>query len=369
MRAFVTGGTGFIGWHVVQKLLRRGHSVWALARSESGADRLQKAGATVVWGDILDPESMRDVIRDSDVVFHLAAWYKLGSQPEDTAEKVNVTGTRNVLELAYDLGVPKIIYTSTVNVLGDTFGEYVNEDYRLQPAQEYTFPNEYERTKWKAHYEIALPLIEKGAPIIIVMPGAVYGPGDPSLVGDLMRAYAMGLLPLFPGPETKITLAHVEDIGEGHLLAAEKGRIGESYLLTGPGVNFREMAEMWAQTSRKPSPIAYVPARFLRPLAPLAREAQKILPLPPMLSQDGANFMGVAYLGSSEKARRELGWQTRPLEEGFRETLEHILQNQNNRLPLSTNQRKVAGLAAAAMAALLLWRLKRHRGRRSRRRS
>jgi nucleoside-diphosphate-sugar epimerase len=360
MRAFVSGGTGFIGWQVVQKLLRRGHAVWALARSASGATRLQQAGATVVWGDILDPESMRDAMRDSDIVFHLAAWYKLGSRDIQAAEPVNVVGTRNVLELAYQLGVPKIIYTSTISVLGDTAGEVVDEDYRM-PIEELSFINEYERTKWMAHYQVALPLIEKGAPIIIVMPGGVYGPGDPSLVGDLMRAYCMGLLPLFPGPETRMTLAHVEDIAEGHLLAAEKGRIGESYLLTGPPVSFHEMATLWAQASGKPAPVAYIPAASLRPLAPLVGKAQRWLPLPPMLSQDGANIMGTTYLASSAKAQQELGWQTRPLEEGFRETFTRIASSRKPLLPLNSRHKRAVALASGAALGVLLWQKKSRR--------
>ena len=311
-----------------------------------------------MWGDILDPESMRDAMRDSDIVFHLAAWYKLGKQDSQMAEKINVEGTRNVLGLAYELEVPKIIYTSTINVLGDTAGEVVDEDYRMPVETGQPFNSEYDRTKWMAHYQVALPLIEQGAPIIIVMPGAVYGPGDPSLVGDLMRAYYMGLLPLFPGPETRITLAHVEDIAEGHLLAAEQGRNGESYLLTGPPLSFREMATLWAQASGKPAPLAYIPAASLCPLAPLAREAQKMLPLPPMLSQDGANFMGATYLASSAKAQQELGWQTRPLEEGFRETFAYIAERHKSLLPLTSLQKRAAALVVAAAAAALLWRKK-----------
>jgi dihydroflavonol-4-reductase len=359
MRVFVTGGTGFIGWRLVHKLLRRGHSVWALARSEAGADRLQQAGATVVWGDILDPESMRDVIRDSDIVFHVAAWYKLGSLDWEMAERVNVTGTRNVLELAYELGVPKIIYTSTINVLGDTHGQVVDESYRMPVENGLAFQSEYERTKWIAHYQVALPLIEKGAPIIIVMPGAVYGPGDPSLLGDFMRGYYRGLFPLFPGPETKLAPSHVDDIAEGHLLAAEKGRIGESYLLVGPPTSLREMAELWAQISGRPAPLAYIPAGFLRSLAPLVGEIQKVLALPQLLSQDGAMIMGVTYIGSSEKARRQLGWQPRPLEQGFRETFDHIAQSQKPVLSLTPRQRTIAGLAAAALAGLLIYRRRR----------
>jgi dihydroflavonol-4-reductase len=359
MRVFVTGGTGFIGWHLVQKLLRRGHSVWALARSETGAARLQQAGATVVWGDILDPESIRDVIRDSDLVYHLAAWYKLGKLERGTAEQVNVNGTRNVLSLAYELGVPKIIYTSSINVLGDTRGQIVDENYQMPLEAGRHFLSEYDRTKWKAHYEVALPLIDKGAPIIIVMPAAVYGPGDPSLVGDLMRAYYMGFFPLFPGPETKLAPAHVEDIAEGHLLAAEKGRIGESYLLTGPPLSFRDMARLWAQASGKPAPKAFIPASYLRPIAPLAGQLQKILPLPPLLSQDGAQIMGATYLASSEKARRELGWQARPPEQGFRETFDYIAQTRKPAMSLDPRLGLALGLAAIALARLLFWRKKR----------
>ena len=356
MRVFVTGGTGFIGWRLVQKLLRKGHSVWALARSEAGADRLQQVGATVVWGDILDPESIRDVIRDSDLVFHLAAWYKLGSLDWETAEQVNVTGTHNVLSLAYELGVPKIIYTSTINVLGNTRGRIVDESYHMPVEGRRSFLSEYDRTKWKAHYEVAQPLIEKGAPIIIVMPAAVYGPGDPSLVGDLMRAYYKGLFPLFPGPETKLAPVHVDDVAEGHLLAAEKGRIGESYLLAGPELSFREMAKLWSQVSGKPAPLAFIPASYLQRIAPLVGEIQKILPLPPMLSQDGTRIMGVTYLGSSEKAQRELGWQARPFEEGFRETFESLAEKETSSISIKPRQRVAAGLVIAALAGILIWR-------------
>jgi nucleoside-diphosphate-sugar epimerase len=175
----------------------------------------------------------------------------------------------------------------------------------------------------------------------------------------MMRAYYKGFLTLFPGPETKLAPVHVEDVAEGHLLAAEKGRIGESYILAGPGLSFLEMAKLWAQASGKPAPLAFVPARYLRAIAPLVGQIQKVLPLPQMLSQDGANIMGATYLGSSEKASRELGWRARTQEDGFRETFESLAQDQTPGYPLSLRQRKAVGLAAAALAVLLIWRKKR----------
>ena len=231
MKAFVTGGSGFIGQHVVQKLVARGDEVHALARSEESAALLRQLGATVFKGDITDAASLRPGMAGCDVVFHMAAWYKLGAPDWMNAEAINVGGTRRVLRLAHELGIPKIVYTSTVAVYGDTQGQLVDESY----YKEGPFLTEYDRTKWLAHYKVALPLIEKGAPIVIVMPGGVYGPGDTSFIAQLMRMFYRGLAVL-PGSDLTVTYAHVEDIAEGHLLAAEKGKVGESYILTGPAI-------------------------------------------------------------------------------------------------------------------------------------
>ena len=184
MKAFITGGTGFIGRRLVERLVQRGDQVQALVRSQKGAADLQAMGAQPVYGDVTDRETMREGMKGCDVVFHLAGWYKLGGRNIGEGEAINVEGTRNTLELAYELGISKIIYTSTVAVFGDTHGSLPDESYQ---GPEGPFLTEYDRTKWIAHYKVAHPLIEKGAPVIILMPGVVYGPGDPSLVGDLMR--------------------------------------------------------------------------------------------------------------------------------------------------------------------------------------
>ena len=159
MKAFVTGSTGFIGARLVQKLLSSGWQVNALVRTQQGANMLLAIGAQPVWGDITARELMRDGMRHCDVVFHLAGWYKIGGRDWEKAEAINVQGTRNVLELAFELGIPKIVYTSTVAVFGDTRGVLANEEFeRLDQS----FLTEYDRTKWAAHFQVALPLIEQG---------------------------------------------------------------------------------------------------------------------------------------------------------------------------------------------------------------
>lgn len=320
MKAFVTGGTGFIGSRVVRKLIERGYEVHALARSDRTAAALEAAGARAVRGDITDPASMREGMHGSDVVFHMAAWYKIGSRDWRQAEAINVGGTRNVLDLAHELGVPRTVYTSTVGVFGDTRGQTVDESYVCTDP----LLTEYERTKRVAHYEVAMPLIEQGAPIIIVLPGGVYGPGDASIIGHVMQRFCQGRLPFLPAPETTFTYAYVEDIAEGHILAAEKGRIGESYVLAGPSVPLDELVDLWAEITGRRAPAVRIPSRFLRPFASLMGAIGSVIPLPMMFSEEATRSAGATYMARADKSQAELGWQARPVREGMRETLSLI---------------------------------------------
>ena len=351
MKAFVTGGTGFIGRHLVRQLSERGYDVCALARSEGSATLLESLGATAVAGDITDVESMRQGMAGSDVVFHLAAWYKLGSPDWMKAEAINVGGTRKVLRLAQELGVPKIIYTSTLAVFGDTHGELVDETF----FQGGPFLTEYDRTKWLAHYKVALPLIEKGAPIIIIMPGGVYGPGDTSLIAESMRLFYRGM-PALPAPETTITYAHVEDIVEGHILAAEKGKIGESYILAGPGIPLGEMLDFWSYLTGKRAPALKIPAQFVQPMAPLMAPLQTTLGLSSAFSQEATAIAGATYLARADKARAQLGWQTRPLQTGMLETFAWIAETEAQRKLEQQPQQEAQtiGLVLGAVALILL---------------
>ncbi len=359
MKAFVTGGTGFIGRHLLRQLLARGYEVTGLARSEEGAAELEAIGVAVAHGDITDRESMRAGMDGSDMVFHLAGWYKIGSPDWLAAESINVAGTRNVLGLAHELGVPRIVYTSTTTVFGDTHGRMADETF----FQAGPFVTEYDRTKWLAHYKVAVPLIEEGAPIIIVMPGAVYGPGDHSLIGQLMVDFWRGTLPAVFGPEFVHTYAHVEDVATGHILAAEKGRPGESYILTGPAVPLGEIVDFWRMITGKPGPKVSIPARLVQPFSPAVGALGEALPLPEMFSQEAAAVLSCTYMARSDKAWAELGWRPRSLQEGMSETFRWIEQHAPPREPaLQVKERQIAGLALLTAAVVfILWLLGRKR--------
>lgn len=357
MKAFVTGGTGFIGRSLVRQLIDRGNEVRALTRSETGAETLRFLGAKVVPGDVTDRESMREAMRDCDVVFHLAAIYEYTPEALARCEAVNVGGTRNVLELAYELEIPRIVYTSSLAVFGDTRGELPDESYFTEGP----FLTEYDRTKWRAHYEVAEPLIQKGAPIVIVMPGAVYGPGDGSWLTQFMRLYYRGLLPALPGPETTLTFAYVDDIAEGHILAAEKGRVGESYILAGPAVPLGEMVEFWSQLTGKPAPPLRVPARYARGLAPVAERLQPLVPLPEYFSDELIRSFGATYAGRSDKARAELGWRPRPLQSGMLETFEWIAATEP--VGAGARERQIGRLFLISAVLLFVWWLWQRRPR------
>lgn len=358
MKIFLTGGTGFIGSRVIPKLIARGHEVYALARSTGGLAAVEALGAVGVRGDITDPASMRAAMRGSDAVFHIAGWYKIGAPDQTSAAAINVEGSRNVLGLACELSVPKILYTSTVAVFGDTRGQLVDETFYQGPP----FLTEYDRTKWRAHYEVAAPLIEAGAPIIIAMPGGVYGPGDPSVVGAFLRMFYRGLLPVFPTPGTVITFAHVDDIAEGLILAWEKGRLGESYVLAGPSLSFSELLDLCASLTGRAAPLLHVPGRWLPSVAPLARCARRWLPLPEAFSGDSLALAGATYMATPAKARRELGWHSRSLLTGLEETLAWIAATETRHPFLHTRPRQMAACSLlAGLAALSAWLLTRRK--------
>lgn len=322
MKIFVTGGTGFIGKHVVRRLIARGDTVYALARSDKSATLLAGLGAHIVYGDITDKDSMRDGMFGSDIVLHIAGWYELGIENQTQMALINVEGAKNVLELAYELGVPRIVHTSSIIVLGDTLGRVVDETF----FQGSPFGSVYRRTKWEAHYEIALPLIAKGAPIIIVMPGAVFGPQDHSMVAFLMRTFYRGLLCIVPGADMTLSYTYVEDVADGLVLAADKGQIGESYVLTGIALTTMEATRLWAEVTGKRPPLAGVSGRTLRPIASLLGALGHFVRLPSILSYEALRALEVTYAARSDKAREQLGWQPCTLRAGFEQTFKWVAE-------------------------------------------
>ena len=227
MKYFVTGATGFVGGRVARMLAEAGHSVVALARTPAKARDLSVLGIQVVPGDVTDQASMREPMRGADGVYHIAGWYKLGVNDAREAEAINVQGTRNVLELMRELGIPRGVYTSTLAVYSDTHGPEVDESYRFAG----THLSLYDRTKAEAH-QLAEQLIAAGLPLVIVQPGLIYGPGDTSSVRTTLLQYLQRKLPVVP-KRTAYSWAHVDDIARAHLLAMQLGRPGQSYHICG----------------------------------------------------------------------------------------------------------------------------------------
>ena len=258
-----------------------------------------------------------------DGVFHIAAWYKVGARDTSQAETINVGGTRNVLLMMKDLGIPKGVYTSTLTVFSDTRGQMVDESYTYTGT---SFLSAYDRTKWKAHYEVARPLMQAGLPLVIVQPGLVYGPGDTSVVHEAWVNYLRGKLPISPSG-TKYCWGHVDDIAHGHLLAMEQGKVGESYIIAGPKYSLVEAFTLAEQISGVRAPRLHPAPWTMKAMAALIALLGAVVPLPELYSAEGIrSSAGVSYLGSNEKARRELGYAPRTLEQGLPETLEYEMQ-------------------------------------------
>jgi nucleoside-diphosphate-sugar epimerase len=311
VRYFVTGGTGFVGGHLVRQLLAAGHRVVALVRDPARAGGLD--GAELARGDVTDRASLRAPMQGADGVFHVAGWYKVGAPASERAEgtRINVDGTRNVLETMRDLSIPKGVYTSTLAVYSDTRGRVMDEGYRHQGAH----ISHYDLTKSQAH-EIAEELIGQGLPLVIVQPGVVYGPGDTSALGAAIRNPRLPL-----APPARLNWAHVDDVARGHVLAMEKGRVGESYHLAGPAHTVAEALAIRERVAGMPVPRMAPSAATIRALLRIVRAVARVVTLPQSYSPEAMRGVaGTTYLGSNEKARRELGWEPRPLEQGFRET-------------------------------------------------
>jgi len=320
MKYFVTGTTGFIGGRVARQLREAGHEVVAIVRDPAKAKELADSGVSLHQGDVTDKESMRAPMTGVDGVFHIAAWYKVGVRDKRPGVKVNIEGTRNVLELMKELNIPKGVYTSTLGVNEDTGGKLVDETYRYSGP----FYSEYTRTKAAAQ-RLAESFIADGLPLVIVMPGATYGPGDTSTVRVTLIQYLQRQLPMVP-QQSAYCWAHVDDLARAHILAMEKGKPGETYIIAGPMHTIVDGLKIAEQITGIPAPRA-APAAMFKAMSVVMGLIEKIVPLPEAYTRESLRgAAGVTYLGDNSKARRELGYNPRPLKEGLAETLQHEMR-------------------------------------------
>lgn len=323
MRAFVTGATGFIGGHVARRLVANGWEVTALARTPERAAPLRQAGITVVPGDVTEPSSLSGPMRLADAVFHLAAWYQLGVSDRMRMFQINVKGTENVMRAAADANIRRIVYCSSVAALGThPAGEIPNETTRHDGR----FGSVYEETKWMAHEKVR-EMASEGLPVVTVMPGAVYGPGDASVLGVLLRFYAKGWLLALPFQDSGVSWVRVEDVAGGVIAAHDKGRLGEDYILGGDNATIGELLNRISPLTGIRAPRFAVGKRMLRLSMPFAPIVGKILKQPSGILRDGIESLSGSIEFSSDKARRELGYSFRSVEEGMPEVVAWYKEN------------------------------------------
>lgn len=315
MKYFLTGATGFLGNVLARQLRAAGHEVHASVRNPQKANDLQSLGVKLFAGDVTDKESLREAMQAVDGVYHVAGWYKLGARVRSPGEKVNVQGTRNVLELMKELRIPKGVYTSTLGVNSDTHGELKDESYHFTGKH----LTEYDRTKAAAH-RIAEQFIAQGLPLVIVMPGGIYGPGDTSALRRYFIDFLKGRLPMLP-TQAGICWAHVDDTAQGHVLAMEKGIPGETYLIAGEPCTFLDAFRLASHITGQRAPTA-VPHQIFKALSFLVKPFDSLLPQ--LFTSEVLRALGgVTYWGDNRKARRFLGYNPRPLREGLESTLRH----------------------------------------------
>jgi dihydroflavonol-4-reductase len=320
MKVFVTGGTGFIGGHVVRKLRERGDDVVALVRDPARAADLEATGATLVTGDLSDRAKLAAAMEGCDAVIHGAAIYKVGipEREREGMREANVVGTENALGAALDAKVPKVVYISTIGAYGNTRGEVVDETYE-HPRDSYT--SYYEQTKTQAH-DVAKRLAGEGLPLVIVQPGGVYGPDDHSAIGKQMHDFLDGKMPALAFPDLGMNMVHVEDVADGVLLALDKGATGDSYNLGGEITTMRGLIDALADVSGKKAPKRDVPTGLLKALTPIGPVVGKVMGQPPNLRELVSSADGVTFWAKHDKAMAELGYSPRPLEAGLRDTFE-----------------------------------------------
>ncbi|GAB4432895.1 MAG: NAD-dependent epimerase/dehydratase family protein [Chloroflexi bacterium OHK40] len=321
MKLLLTGGTGFIGRRLTERLLARGWHVTALVRRPESAEArgLAALGATLAVGSVTERDSMLAAMRDVHMVVHNAGWYELGltAEAREQMRQINVEGTRNTLGLAVALAVPRIVYTSSVVAFGDTGGVLADERFvRRAPPASY-----YERTKAEAH-AIATGLAERGAPIITVCPSQVIGPGDHSAWGELQRLYVRGLFPgVAWGADYYHAHTHVDDVAEGIALACERGRPGETYILAGENRTVREIMAIWARHPGGQRVRLWLPAPAARLMAAPTEVLLRAIGQTAFISREAVTALCTHLRFSGAKAEQELGARFRGQEQLWAETL------------------------------------------------
>jgi dihydroflavonol-4-reductase len=320
MKTLITGANGFTGSHLVKALAQQGNkqddTLIALVRKTSDLSRLANTNVQLAYGDITDRPSLQAALQGVDRVFHTAAYVELGIVDAPCMERINVEGTRNVLEAAQAAGVQKMVYCSTIGVYGDTQGQVIDETFERQQKG---FSSAYDSTKYEAQ-QLVDQFAAAGFPVVSVMPSGIFGADDPHF-GPVMDTFLKGRLKVWAGGDRITGIVHVDDLVSAMILAADQAPTGSHYIISTGDLSTRAMFQFLSQETGIPTP-AEIPQPIVRLVGNILEPIGRLLPWQPPISRERVHYIYDRCVRvSADKARRELGWNPRSVEETLRQSL------------------------------------------------
>jgi len=325
MKTLITGANGFIGSAVMRLLLEADHDVRAIVRPGSDRRNLDGLPVEIFEGDLQDKTSLEDAAKDCNVVFHVAADYRLWIPDPDNMYQTNVAGTRNLMLASAEAGVEKIVYTSSVAVLGlNKDGSPANEDTLISADD---MIGHYKRSKYLAEKEVTKLINENALPAVIVNPSTPLGPRDikPTPTGNIILETLNDRMPAYV--DTGLNIAHVDDVAKGHLLAFEKGKIGERYILGGENLSLQTILGIICELIDKKPPSIKLPHNLVLPIAWCMERWAEISKKEPRATVDEVRMSKKLMYYSSDKAIKELGYEIRPAKEAIKDAIDWFIKN------------------------------------------
>jgi dihydroflavonol-4-reductase len=311
MTTLVTGATGFVGSAVARALAARGHRLRLLTRPSSDRRNLQGLDAEVVTGDLTDQDSLARAAAGCRYVVHVAADYRFWVPDPDAMLRANVDGAVAMIRAAARAGADRIVHCSSVAALGQ-IGDGTPAD-ELTPANEADFIGIYKRSKYLAEKAVLELAVREGLPVVVVNPAAPVGPRDikPTPTGKMILDAAAGRVPAYI--DTGLNIVHVDDVAEGHVLALEKGRVGERYILGGENMLLKDILGLVAAVAHRRPPSICLPEAVVWPAAFVMEKLATLTGIPPMMTRDHLKMARKKMFYTSAKATAELGYQPRPV--------------------------------------------------------
>ncbi len=324
MAVLVTGATGFLGSHIARKLVEKGEQVKILLRKSSKTANIDDIDAERIYGDVTDLDSLKGAIKGCDKLFHTAGFVSFRKKDQQMMEDINVGGAVNAMKAALDAGVSKVVYTSSVAAVGvDPSGGVANEqtEFILEPEG---IP--YLNTKYHGEVE-SLKFVEQGLPLVIVNPSVVVGPGDIYLSSTAFIQWYCKKK--FPGyMDGTMNIVDVEDVAEGHLLAAEKGRVGERYILGNTNLTINELFDMLERLTGISRPKMKIPYTFALISGYLVERILGIgFPNYSTMDVDSVKLSKYKWFVDSSKAENELGYKKSDIEQSIKKTVDWFKEN------------------------------------------